>query len=56
MMGSILRSLQLSPKVRELLKREGQYIVGGVEPLPGFFVKGQGAKLWVRVFIKVFLQ
>ena len=39
--------LKLSPRVKELLDLESQFTVGGFDPMPYFFEKGQGSLLWV---------
>lgn len=49
-MGSTQKlDLKLSEKVRSLLRQEAAYIVGGVEPLPIFPERAQGAKIWVSL-------
>jgi hypothetical protein len=42
--------LQLSRTTATLLQREDDFTVGGFTPLPAFFVKGKGARLWVGHF------
>jgi hypothetical protein len=39
--------LTLSPRVKELLDLESRFTVGGFDPMPYFFEKGQGSLLWV---------
>lgn len=41
--------LVLSGNIRRLLNLERQYVVGAFDPVPGFFVRGNGAKLWVSM-------
>ncbi|OAP64557.1 hypothetical protein AYL99_00529 [Fonsecaea erecta] len=38
--------LELSPKTLALLQQERQYVAGGFEPVPVFFSRAQGSKLW----------
>ncbi|KAJ5465477.1 hypothetical protein N7530_009264 [Penicillium desertorum] len=38
--------LTLSPRVKELLDLESRFTVGGFDPMPYFFEKGQGSLLW----------
>ncbi|EXJ82255.1 hypothetical protein A1O3_06068 [Capronia epimyces CBS 606.96] len=41
-----LGSIRLTPEAQHLQQLEIDYTVGGFTPLPGFFERGQGAKLW----------
>jgi len=41
------KSLELSERTKELVRLERQYVAGGFEPVPAFFVRGKGSKLWV---------
>ncbi|EXJ80899.1 hypothetical protein A1O3_07187 [Capronia epimyces CBS 606.96] len=41
-----IRGLELSSRTQKLLQLERQYVAGGFEPVPAFFVKGKGSKLW----------
>lgn len=47
---SLSADLQLSRATTTLLQREDDFTVGGFTPLPAFFVKGKGARLWVGHF------
>ncbi|KAE8343516.1 hypothetical protein BDV24DRAFT_172896 [Aspergillus arachidicola] len=38
--------LKLSPRVKELLDLESRFTVGGFDPIPYVFEKGQGSLLW----------
>ncbi|EXJ86204.1 hypothetical protein A1O1_06574 [Capronia coronata CBS 617.96] len=40
------KGLELSPQTQKLLQLEQKYVAGGFEPVPAFFVKGKGSKLW----------
>jgi len=41
------KRLELSEQTLKLVELERKYVAGGFEPVPAFFVKGQGSKLWV---------
>lgn len=43
-----LKKLEISAKTQELIDMELQYCAGGFQPLPAFFVRGKGCKLWVK--------
>jgi hypothetical protein len=43
------KSLEMSHATRALLKDEFQYTAGGYEPVPVFFERANGTKLWVCV-------
>lgn len=42
-----LTKFAISAKTQELIDLELKYCAGGFQPLPAFFVRGKGAKLWV---------
>lgn len=44
-----LTKYTLSAKTRELIDLEYKYCAGGFQPLPAFFVRGKGCRLWVSI-------
>lgn len=42
-----LKKLAISAKTQELIDLELKYCAGGFQPLPAFFVRGKGCRLWV---------
>lgn len=44
------KQVVLSKAAQRLLDIETEYTVGGFTPLPGFFERGLGSVLWVRIY------
>lgn len=53
-MGSLQQdvALAVSQKVKDLLQQELEYCVGGFDPMPSFFERAEGCKLWVIIRVK----
>lgn len=45
------KKFELSKSTKDLLHQERQYASGGFEPMPVFFVRAKGTKLWVSAVI-----